>query len=212
MNDTNDYYLNRLYPLQDRVLHMVNEAQTDFYLSGGTALSRGYLNHRFSDDLDLFMNTATTSGEDRSYRLGVDRVIDALARQPDWTVTVTLRGQYFTRIVVSQESAQLRVELINDVIAHIGEISYHPVLGRLDNPENILANKLTALRDREEPRDVADVWGICTKLGLSIERAITDARRKSSGLYHADIARRLISTTRADWEAVRWIHPPDPDQ
>jgi hypothetical protein len=28
-----------------------------FYLSGGTAASRGYLHHRFSDDLDLFVNT-----------------------------------------------------------------------------------------------------------------------------------------------------------
>lgn len=27
-----------------------------FYLTGGTTLSRGYYNHRFSDDLDYFLN------------------------------------------------------------------------------------------------------------------------------------------------------------
>ena len=28
----------------------------DFYLTGDTALSRAYLNHRYSDDMDFFVN------------------------------------------------------------------------------------------------------------------------------------------------------------
>ena len=44
----------------------------------------------------------------------------------------------------------------------------HPVLGRLDTPENILANKLSALVDRQEPKDLADIWGFCSRLALSI--------------------------------------------
>lgn len=51
-----DFYFTELYPLQDQVLHLITQAQTGFYLTGGTALSRGYLQHRFSDDLDLFTN------------------------------------------------------------------------------------------------------------------------------------------------------------
>lgn len=51
-----NYYLTSLYPLQDRVLQVINQAKTGFYLTGGTALSRAYLAHRFSDDLDLFTN------------------------------------------------------------------------------------------------------------------------------------------------------------
>jgi len=34
----------------------VKKSGTPFYLTGGTALSRGYFNHRYSDDLDLFVN------------------------------------------------------------------------------------------------------------------------------------------------------------
>lgn len=49
------HYLDRLYPLQDRVLQSFAGIETGFYLSGGTAASRGYLHHRFSDDLDLFV-------------------------------------------------------------------------------------------------------------------------------------------------------------
>ena len=39
-----EYYVNVLYPLQDRAISVFRN--TPFYLSGGTALSRGYFNHR----------------------------------------------------------------------------------------------------------------------------------------------------------------------
>jgi len=42
----------------DRILALVEGSGTDSYLTGGTALSRPYLNHRFSDDLDLFVNAS----------------------------------------------------------------------------------------------------------------------------------------------------------
>ena len=50
------FYFEILYPFQDRVLQMLSGLETGFYLSGGTAASRGYLDHRFSDDLDLFVD------------------------------------------------------------------------------------------------------------------------------------------------------------
>lgn len=50
------YYTEILYPLQDKVLDGLKGLAWPFYLSGGTALSRGYLQHRYSDDLDFFMN------------------------------------------------------------------------------------------------------------------------------------------------------------
>jgi len=48
------YYKAVLYPFQDGIISMMNELGTDFYLTGGTALSRAYYNHRFSDALDYF--------------------------------------------------------------------------------------------------------------------------------------------------------------
>jgi hypothetical protein len=46
-----NFYLNKLYPLQDEVLNLLTKPEVDFYLTGGTALSRYYLQHRYSDDL-----------------------------------------------------------------------------------------------------------------------------------------------------------------
>lgn len=50
------YYQKKLYPLQDRALTRIKKAAPVFYLTGGTALSRFYLRHRYSEDLDLFVN------------------------------------------------------------------------------------------------------------------------------------------------------------
>ncbi len=39
-----DFYFRTLYPLQDRILRAFGDTDTGFYLSGGTAASRGYCN------------------------------------------------------------------------------------------------------------------------------------------------------------------------
>ncbi|RME61947.1 MAG: hypothetical protein D6790_07050, partial [Caldilineae bacterium] len=103
------------------------------------------------------------------------------------------------------------IDLVNDVPSRVGEIVVHPVLGPIDSAENILANKITALVDRKEPKDLADVWGFCTKMQLSLSDAIENAHGKAAGIFPPDLARVLCSATRADWELIRWADPPPPD-
>ena len=50
------YYEENLYPLQDGVMSTISKCGVRFFLTGGTALSRAYYNHRYSDDLDFFVN------------------------------------------------------------------------------------------------------------------------------------------------------------
>jgi len=77
-----DFYRTRLYPLQDRILARVAAIDTGFYLTGGTAASRGYLHHRYSDDLDLFVN------DDERFGLWAQRIVQALASSGEWTIAV----------------------------------------------------------------------------------------------------------------------------
>jgi hypothetical protein len=42
MSSFSDYYEKRLYPLQDGVLKCVAGCGTEFFLTGGTALNRGF--------------------------------------------------------------------------------------------------------------------------------------------------------------------------
>lgn len=85
------FYTQQLYPLQDQVLNLVNRVDTDFYLTGGTAVSRGYLNHRYSDDLDFFVN------DDNRFELWGERVIHTLNAERNWHLKVALRQPRYIR-------------------------------------------------------------------------------------------------------------------
>ena len=200
------YYFERLYPLQDRVLGLLRQIESGFYLSGGTAASRGYLHHRFSDDLDLFVN------DDPRFGLWADRLVAAVSGRPDWTVEVMLREERFVRIALDASGLLLKLELVDDVPAHVGPLVDHPILFRLDSAENILANKLTAVVDRGEPKDLADVWGFCCKLGLSVGDALVGAQSKAAGLFAPDVARVLLQASVDDWGLVRWSDAPSPER
>jgi predicted nucleotidyltransferase component of viral defense system len=194
------FYFDVLYPLQDRVIQAISQADTEFYLTGGTAASRGYLQHRFSDDLDYFVN------DDSRFGLWVERIIQALNRE--WTCEVLMKEERFARLNLVHGETTLKIEMINDVPARVGGVENHSVLGRLDSAENILANKVTALLAREEPKDLADVWGFCCLKNLSLHDAITGAQGKAAGIFPADLARVLCSVQKADWESIRWITAP----
>ena len=81
-------------------------------------------------------------------------------------------------------------------------------LGRVDTAENILANKISALLGRDEPKDLADIWGFCFIKGLNVRDAITNAQSKAIGVFPVDLGRALCSATRADWDTIRWINAP----
>ena len=197
------YYFDTLYPLQDEVLAVLTGLETGFYLTGGTAASRLYLQHRFSDDLDFFVNDRP------EFILWTERLIQALDQHPSWTCQVINRDERFVRLGVQQGDVLLKIELINDVPAHVGNIQTHPKLGRVDSAENILANKVTAVLGREEPKDLADIWGFCCRMGLPLTAALESAGSKAAGIFAPDLARVLVSASATDWQAIRWITPPD---
>ena len=98
--------------------------------------------------------------------------------------------------------------MINDVPAHVGVIANHPVLGRLDSRENILANKMTALVDCGHPKDVADIFYLL-KDGLSMKRALTDADSEAAGITPLLVARIFGDDQYENLTTVNWISPPN---
>lgn len=200
------FYFDRMYLLQDEVLQLIGREGTAFYLTGGTAASRGYLNHRFSDDLDLFVN------DDERFKLWTARFIHALSRSESRRLTVLLREERFVRLEVNDDDISMKLEFVNDVPARVGEVIEHRTLGRLDSAENILANKITAVMDRSEPKDLADIWGFCCRLHTPLAAAIEGAQSKAAGVFPADLARVLCSVNRNDWKLIRWIEAPPLEQ
>ena len=196
-----------LYPLQDEVLAAAATSATGFYLTGGTALGRIHLRHRYSEDLDLFVN------DDDRFGVWAERLLETWRAQAPWRVSIQRRDPRFVRALVAKGDAELKIEFVNDVRGRVGMPVRHDGFGLVDTKENILANKVTALLDRQEPKDLADVWGLCRRGGLRLADALVGASSKAAGVFAADVARVLLGATAEDWRLVRWIPPaPAPEE
>jgi hypothetical protein len=198
----------QLYRLQDWALAQLRAAQHGFYLTGGTALSRGYYNHRYSDDLDFFADDAP------DFQLWRDRclaVLGAAAPAASLRLEIVLREERFGRAFLTG-TAPLKLEFINDVPFRVGQPWAHPVLGLLDTRENILANKISALVDREEPKDAADIFWLCCRDQLDLMTAIQNAEGKAAGVFPPLVARRLSDASKAGLPPVAWAQPIGADE
>lgn len=89
--DSLDYSI--LYRLQDEVLKTVFECEREFYLTGGTCLSRFYVEKRCSDDLDFFTNHSLR------YSFAIRNIKRALRKKFDLAVDVESKG--FIRLMKS---------------------------------------------------------------------------------------------------------------
>jgi predicted nucleotidyltransferase component of viral defense system len=194
----------QLYRLQDWTLARLGAVQHGFHLTGGTALSRGYYNHRYSEDLDFFVNDAA------DFPLWRDRCLKALEESSSgehYRLEIVLREERFGRAVLHGEVA-LKLEFINDVPFRVGQPWQHPVLGRLDTKENILANKISALVDRQEPKDAADIYWLCCRDNLDLAAAIRNAEGKAAGIFPPMVARSLSDAVQLGVPNVVWIQRP----
>ena len=191
-----EYYTQVLYPIQDKVITVFRDSP--FYLTGGTALSRGYYNHRYSEDLDYFVN------DHPDFQRITKKQIEKLTLIfPD--LEIDQEEINVARVFV--EKNNLKIELINDVPSHIGKLVDHPVLGIVDSKDNILANKLTALIGREEPKDMVDIFFLLRD-GLDIKKALLDADSKAAGISPPFIAKLLTDFDYGLIEQnINWVKP-----
>lgn len=210
MNESGRYYEESLYPLQDGILNIVRNSGTPFFLTGGTALSRYYTHHRYSDDLDFFV--AGDPGFPEYVREILRLLIHAEANGQIIVDRTTIRQEKdYSRLFVldsAHHEVALKIDLINDIASHYGEIKDIPVFGRIDSIENILSNKLTALL-RTEPKDVADIHIIATRYQFNWQELVTQAKTKEVGIEPNLIYDLLMSFPLHYLDDIKWITAPD---
>ena len=200
------YYEEILYPLQNGVLEIISRCETRFYLTGGTALSRGYYNHRYSDDLDLFVNN------DADYAKQVEVVLSSLNksgfvqdRNSDFR-----RYDNFTSLTIVNEKyrASLKIDFVNDVAAHYGAIVSTDLFCRTDSIRNILSNKITAIF-RMEAKDIADIREIALHDSFNWKELVLEASEKEGGIEIPILVQYLQGMPQAKFEDIGWINKPD---
>ena len=198
------YYEENLYPLQDGVMSILHQSDSDFFLTGGTALSRAYYNHRYSDDLDFFIIQSKTYNEQ------LDKVLAMLkeagfiwSTRNDYT-----RAENFTTIKVTKDNnIFLKLDFVNDLVPHFGEIEKTELFYRTDPIRNILSNKLSAIF-RYAAKDVADIREISLREINDWNQAINEARYKEAGLELIYITEYLQGMPQSEFETIAWTKKP----
>jgi len=198
------YYEENLYPLQDGVMNILQHSGTDFFLTGGTALSRAYYNHRYSDDLDFFVNQSKT------YDDQLNKVL-ALLQENGYTWDTSneyTRAKDFMTLKVRKDSETLlKLDFVNDLVPHFGEIKETSLFYRTDSVRNMLSNKLSAIF-RYAAKDIVDIREIALHETVDWLTIINEARNKDAGLELVYISEILTSMPQSEFETIAWTKKP----
>jgi len=196
------FYNNKLYPVQDQVLDIAEQLNTRFYLTGGTALSRAWLQHRYSDDLDFFLNNDPAFSEE------VHKMLLGLTAHFGNKLQRLIDTSAFHRWVITVNEVQLKVEFINDVGFRKGTPVKTPLFFRTDTVENIASNKISAL-SRNEPKDIADVLFIEKNYTPGWPAIVEDAKQKEISVNEVEVASLIGNYNVELLNKIRWITPLD---
>ncbi|MBD3843362.1 MAG: nucleotidyl transferase AbiEii/AbiGii toxin family protein [Campylobacterales bacterium] len=171
----------KLYLLQDEVLKVVFDTEHEFYLTGGTCLSRFYVEKRYSDDLDFFTNQSPR------YSFAIKNIKKALLER--FGLVVEVESKDFTRFKIDD---LLQVDFVNDISFRYKEPRISEENYLLDTVENILSNKITAVIGRDNPKDIFDIYLIWKFYEIRWSE-ILDAAHQKAGFSNEELIIRLKS-------------------
>ena len=180
---------------------MVQDQEVDFYLTGGTALSRCYLNHRYSDDLDFFVNEAP------DFKKQTERVVMAI-RKAGMQIELGTASESFLRITVLKDEVSLKIDFVNDVIYHYGDFEAAHFFNKIDSWRNILSNKLSAV-SRLEPKDIVDLLFIAKNFAFEWPDIMAEAKNKDLWVEPLNVSRIIKEFPVKLFDTIKWIIPAD---
>jgi predicted nucleotidyltransferase component of viral defense system len=157
-----------LYKLQDQVLEIVSGLENNFYLTGGTALHRFYYNLRYSDGLDFF------SSNDLLFSENITEILTA-CENSSIAYKRVVQAKDFQRIVINDF---LQLDFVNDRVYREGKSNIIKGI-RIDNIVNIFTNKVVAILDRDEEKDIFDLFAIFFNEEFSWKAMLNIANKKS---------------------------------
>lgn len=190
----------KLYSIQDTFLIWWSTCQTPFYLTGGTALGRFFINHRYSEDLDFFVNAHP------DFMQILESLRKPLIERFNINIADTLITDDFARFFITIDNQRLKIDFVNDVAQYSGKpINYK--YGLIDNPLNILTNKLGAIVGRDEPKDYFDILQLAIHYSFNWKEVFLMAKDKM--LLNELVVSELLSNFPVDsFRFVDWLINP----
>lgn len=146
-----------------------------FFLTGGTALSAFYLEHRLSEDMDFF-----TEEEGQVPR--VTTMLEEIASKLGGQLEIRRSFRSYLEFLITRGEETLRCDFAMDSPYRLKEKIFREEHGiYIDNVLDISCNKLSALYDRSDPKDFVDVYFIDREI-IPFEELLEEAKRKHVGL------------------------------
>jgi predicted nucleotidyltransferase component of viral defense system len=173
----------KLTTLQWRILTVLAGIEPGWTLTGGGALAGFYLKHRTTKDLDLFWHGQHHLGD-------LPREVRDRLSAAGLEVTVLQSGGTFFQLRASDGNHVCVVDLVADPVPTVAapqQITLQGVSITVDDPQEILTNKLCALLGRAEIRDLVDVQALLAS-GADLKRALLEAPRKDAGFSPLTLA------------------------
>ncbi len=135
-----------------------NFLASQFYLTGGTALSAFYLQHRYSEDLDFFTEEEFNTQE-------VLAVINALSKQRKFSFTSEFHTVVYIFMIKFKNKDPLKVDFGYYPYKRLEESRIIEGV-KLDSLTDIAVNKLLTVTQRTEVKDFVDLYFLLQKFSL----------------------------------------------
>ena len=157
--------------MQKRILDELGRSplRNKFYWTGGTALSYIYLHHRLSRDIDLFSDEPFTYNQIIGFVRNLKKKL-SLSHIEEKTI-------YDRREFFLHNGEQVRLEFV--YYPH-PKIKSRAKNGKIfvDSLDDIAANKLMAHFDRNDPKDLYDLYFLFTKKQYTAEKLLKLVEKK----------------------------------
>ncbi len=167
-----------LTPFQKEALKAIGESPLvdNFYLTGGTALSAFYLQHRLSEDLDFFSPDPNAI---RLVRSSLETVAKKLEASLEFNRTFNTFVECF---LTSSDGEILKLDFAQSTPYRLQPTEFDQTFGiYVDNSVDVSCNKLSALFDRADAKDFVDIFFINQEL-MPFDELLSHARQKHVGM------------------------------
>lgn len=130
--------------------------RTNFYLTGGTALSACYLNHRYSEDIDLFSKLKLEEPT-------VANIVSAMASKLKLKIEYVRIGDRLGYTIVFPNNKKLKVDIVSYPYEQIERPTKSFKGLPIDSKADIAVNKLMTISQRTASKDFVDLYFLLRK-------------------------------------------------
>ena len=182
-------------PKQEKLINFLADSQIRdlIYFTGGTALSKCYLKHRLSTDIDIFSSDLI---DENTLQIFIKDLKEKLKIKKIKSIRSMNRNMYMLD--------DLKFEIVYFPFKNIDKFSYYKNL-KLDSLEDIATNKILSLYQRNDPKDVFDIFCILQNTDLSINTLIANVEKKFSEMISESLLMAKIQSNVKNIEVLEPI-------